>query len=216
MFTNPQISTGISSSLFSETSMHVSSRSFPISGGRCVSWLWSNQSSVKAGSEPMCGGYKKKLKLTKNWVQVKFVRQISYSPQMVQVRVGVLGLKIGFWPEKGVKVKKSWKTAKFGNNIGLRKQNFLSPVKISDRSRFLTNVNNEDIFNKLCEMSLFTKRERSLIFSLQKIFCFLKSMLLLKFQIQWCLNILNLLNILMSNKSIFRWFQFNVTTKAHL
>ena len=49
----------------------------------------------------------KKLKLTKNWVQVKFVWQISYSPQMVQVRVGVLGLKIGFWPEKGVKVKKS-------------------------------------------------------------------------------------------------------------
>ena len=52
------------------------------------------------------------------------MRQISYSPQMVQVRVGVMGLKIGFWPKKGVKLKNSGKTAKFGNNVDLSKQDF--------------------------------------------------------------------------------------------
>ena len=64
-------------------------------------------------------------------------------------------------------------------------------------------------------MSLFTKREHSLIFSWLKMSCFLKSMLLLKFMIWLCLNILNLYNILMLlNNCIFWWFQFDVTTKA--
>ena len=35
----------------------------------------------------------------------------------------------------------------FGSNIDLRKVDFLSQEKISDLSRILTNVNNEDIFN---------------------------------------------------------------------
>ena len=71
------------------------------------------------------------------------------------------------------------------------------------------------LLNYLCKMSLFTKKERSLIFSSLKMSCFLKSMLLLKFAIWWCLNILNLFNILiLLNKSIFRWFGFYVTTKA--
>ena len=34
----------------------------------------------------------------------------------------------------------------FGSNIDLRKVDFLSQKKISDRSRVLTNVNNEDLF----------------------------------------------------------------------
>ena len=56
--TSPLISIGISSSLFSETSMQVSSRRFPISGGKWVSWLWSSHNSVKAGSDPIWGGWK--------------------------------------------------------------------------------------------------------------------------------------------------------------
>ena len=64
-------------------------------------------------------------------------------------------------------------------------------------------------------MSLFTKRERSLIFSWLKMTCFLKSILLLKFPVYWCLNILNLFNIsMLLNKCIFLWFWFKVTTKA--
>ena len=44
-----------------------------------------------------------------------------------------------------------------------------------------------------------------------------KSMLLLKFPIQWFKNILNLLNIsMMLNKCIIRWFWFDVTTKAQV
>ena len=39
--------------------------------------------------------------------------------------------------------------AKFGSNIDLRKVDFLSQEKISDPSRVLTNVNNEDIFNEI-------------------------------------------------------------------
>ena len=35
----------------------------------------------------------------------------------------------------------------FGSNIDFRKVDFLSQEKISDRSRILTNANNEDIFN---------------------------------------------------------------------
>ena len=66
-------------------------------------------------------------------------------------------------------------------------------------------------------MSLFTKRERSLIFSAIKKACFLKSMLLLKFLIRWCSNILNLFNIsMMLNKFILQWFWVNVTTRAQL
>ena len=40
-------------------------------------------------------------------------------------------------------------------------------------------------------------------------------MLLLKFLIRWCLNILNLFNIsMLLHKCIFWWFWFDVTTKA--
>ena len=64
-------------------------------------------------------------------------------------------------------------------------------------------------------MSLFTKRERSLIFSALKKSTFLKSMLLLNFLIRWSWNILNLFNIsMMLNKCIIRWFWVNVITKA--
>ena len=45
--------------------------------------------------------------------------------------------------------------------------------------------------------------------------CFVKLMLLLKFPIRSCLNILKLFNIsMMLNKYFFRWFWFDVTTKA--
>ena len=66
-------------------------------------------------------------------------------------------------------------------------------------------------------MPLFTKRERSLIFSGLKKSWFLKSMLLLNFLIQWSWNILYLFNIsTMLNKWIIRWFWVDVTTKAQL
>ena len=46
---------------------------------------------------------------------------------------------------------------------------------------------------------------------------FLKAMLLLKFSICWCLNILKLFHILMMlNKCIFQWFQFDCSTKGHI
>ena len=65
-------------------------------------------------------------------------------------------------------------------------------------------------------MSLFTKRERSLIFSSSKKSLFLQSMLLLNFLIRQNLNILNSFNILMiSNKCIIRWFSIDVTTRSH-
>ena len=65
--------------------------------------------------------------------------------------------------------------------------------------------------------SLFTKRERWLIFSSLKLSCFLKSALLLNFGIQWYLNFLNLWNILtMWNKCIIRWFSFDVTTSFQI
>ena len=38
---------------------------------------------------------------------------------------------------------------KFGSNVDFRKVDFLIAEKISHRSRFLTNVNNENIFNKM-------------------------------------------------------------------
>ena len=62
---------------------------------------------------------------------------------------------------------------------------------------------------------MFTKRERWLIFSLLKKSCFLRLTLLLKFWIQWYLNILNWLKILMMlNKCIIWWFLFDVTFSA--
>ena len=45
--------------------------------------------------------------------------------------------------------------AKFGSNIDLKKVDFLSQEKISNRSRILTNVNNEDIFNKISLLDVF-------------------------------------------------------------
>ena len=64
-------------------------------------------------------------------------------------------------------------------------------------------------------MSLFTERERSLIFSWLKKSSFLKSMLLLNFLIQWYWNILYLFNIsMMLNNWIIQWFWVDVTTKA--
>ena len=67
-------------------------------------------------------------------------------------------------------------------------------------------------FNSPCEMSLFSKRERSLIFSGLKKSSFLKSMLLLNFPIRSSSNILNKNNIsMMLNKCLIRWFWFNVT-----
>ena len=50
---------------------------------------------------------------------------------------------------------------------------------------------------QLCMTYLFTKRERSLIFSSLKKSSFFKSMIFLNFQIRWFSNILNLFNILM-------------------
>ena len=51
----------------------------------------------------------------------------------------------------------------FGSNIDLKKVDFLSQEKISDRFRVLTNVNNEDI---LSPRDVFvSKLEGSLIFS---------------------------------------------------
>ena len=68
------------------------------------------------------------------------------------------------------------------------------------------------ILNKLCETSLFTKREQSLIFSSLKKSLFLESMLLVNFWIWWYLNFLNVLNILtMLNKSIIRCSSVGVT-----
>ena len=64
-------------------------------------------------------------------------------------------------------------------------------------------------------MSLFTKREGSLIFSGLKKSSFLKSLLLPNFLIWWSWNILYLFNILMMlNKWIIRWFWVDVTSKA--
>ena len=86
---------------------------------------------------------------------------------------------------------------------------------------FITHFTNP-VFQKVftnntfyCMTSLFTKRERSLIFSaLQKTY-FLKSMFLLNFSIKWYSNIFNLLNILMMlNKFIIQWFSINVTTRS--
>ena len=66
-------------------------------------------------------------------------------------------------------------------------------------------------------MSLFTKLERSLIFSGLKKSSFLKSMLLSNFLIQWSWNILNKNNIsMMLNKCLIQLFQVDVTTKPHL
>ena len=71
--------------------------------------------------------------------------------------------------------------------------------------------------NQLWETSLFTKRERSLIFSSLKKSSFLKSMILLNFPIQWYLSILNLFNISMIlNKWIILWFSLDVTTRSQL
>lgn len=55
-FSRPLISSGISSSLFSETSRHTRLRRFPISPGSRWSWLWSNQSSWRDGKSPRWGG----------------------------------------------------------------------------------------------------------------------------------------------------------------
>ena len=64
-------------------------------------------------------------------------------------------------------------------------------------------------------MSLFTKREHSLIFPALKKSSFLKSMWLLNFLILWSWNILYLFNIsMMLNKWIIQWFWVDVTTKA--
>ena len=63
-------------------------------------------------------------------------------------------------------------------------------------------------------MSLFTKRERSLIFSGLKKSTFLKSMLLSNFLIWWSWNILNKNSIsMMLNKCLIQWFWVDVTTK---
>ena len=65
--------------------------------------------------------------------------------------------------------------------------------------------------------TLFTKRERSLIFSGLEKSTFLKSMLVLNFLIRWSWNILNKNNILMVlNKCLIRWFWVNVTPKPHI
>ena len=65
-------------------------------------------------------------------------------------------------------------------------------------------------------MSLFTKWERSLIFSSSKKSIFLELMLLLNFPIRRNLNILNSFNMSMiSNKCIIRWFSIDVTTRSH-
>lgn len=55
-FSSPLIASGISSSLFSETSRQTRLRKFPIWFGNLVSWLWSSQSSWRDGKSPMCGG----------------------------------------------------------------------------------------------------------------------------------------------------------------
>ena len=44
----------------------------------------------------------------------------------------------------------------FGSNIDLRKQDFLSQEKINDRSRVLTNVNNES-FHFFIPLSLYSE-----------------------------------------------------------
>ena len=68
------------------------------------------------------------------------------------------------------------------------------------------------LLNSPCEMSLFTKREHSLIFSGLKKSSFLKSMLLLNFPIRSSSNILNKNNILMMlNKCLIQWFWVDVT-----
>ena len=46
---------------------------------------------------------------------------------------------------------------KFGSNIDLRKLDFLSQEEISDRSRVLMNVTNEDIFNKILVLYIYYK-----------------------------------------------------------
>ena len=63
-------------------------------------------------------------------------------------------------------------------------------------------------------MSLFTKRERSLIFSGLRKYTFLKSMLLSNFLIRWSWNILNTNNVsMMLNKCLIQRFWVDVTTK---
>ena len=113
----------------------------------------------------------------------------------------------------------------FTSNIDLRKQNFLSKEKISDHSRFLMNVKNEDIF-------VFKFEQSSYLISLKKLtplpgfepgtsqvpiryatnWAILAWVLLLNFLIWRYLNILNLLNItMMLSKCIIWWFWFDVT-----
>lgn len=55
-FSSPLIASGISSSLFSDTSRQTRLRKFPIWLGNRWSWLWSSQSSWSDGKSPMCGG----------------------------------------------------------------------------------------------------------------------------------------------------------------
>lgn len=55
-FSSPLISSGISSSRFSDTSRHTRFRRFPISAGSRCSWLWSSQSSWSDGKLPRWGG----------------------------------------------------------------------------------------------------------------------------------------------------------------
>ena len=72
------------------------------------------------------------------------------------------------------------------------------------------------LLNQLCVMSLFSKRERSLIFSGLKTSTFLSQMLLSNFLIWWSWNILNKTNIsMMLSKCLIRRFWVDVTSKAH-
>ena len=73
------------------------------------------------------------------------------------------------------------------------------------------------LMNHLCMKYLFIKRERLIIFSALEKTGFLNLMLLLKFWIWWCSNILNLFNISMIlNKCIIRWFRSSLTHKINL
>lgn len=55
--------------LFSETSRQTSELNCPSSGGRDCNWLWSNQSSCRAGRDPICPGWNNKQILI--FIQVK-------------------------------------------------------------------------------------------------------------------------------------------------